>query len=40
MDMMLIDFLVRWTHILFGIAWIGLLYYLIQVALFVLLFGH
>jgi len=27
MDMMLIDFLVRWTHILFGITWIGLLYY-------------
>jgi len=27
MDMMLIDFLARWAHILFGITWIGLLYY-------------
>ena len=25
--MALIDFLFRWSHVLFGIAWIGLLYY-------------
>jgi uncharacterized membrane protein len=27
MDMALIDYLARWGHFLFGIAWIGLLYY-------------
>jgi len=27
MDQALIDFLARWGHILFGICWIGLLYY-------------
>ena len=27
MDMVVVDFLARWSHILFGIAWIGLLYY-------------
>jgi len=25
--MILIDFLVRWMHLLFGITWIGMLYY-------------
>lgn len=25
--MLLIDFLFRWAHVLFGVAWIGLLYY-------------
>ena len=25
--MLLIDFLLRWSHVLFGITWIGLLYY-------------
>lgn len=25
--MLLVDFLARWLHVLFGIAWIGLLYY-------------
>ncbi|MEM7291913.1 MAG: urate hydroxylase PuuD [Pseudomonadota bacterium] len=25
--MLLIDFLFRWSHVLFGVAWIGLLYY-------------
>ena len=25
--MILIDFLVRWAHVLFGITWVGLLYY-------------
>ena len=27
MDMIVVDFLARWSHILFGITWIGLLYY-------------
>jgi uncharacterized membrane protein len=27
MDMIFVDFLARWSHILFGITWIGLLYY-------------
>jgi uncharacterized membrane protein len=27
MDMALIDYLARWSHFLFGITWIGLLYY-------------
>jgi uncharacterized membrane protein len=27
MDLQLIDFLLRWGHLLFGITWIGLLYY-------------
>ncbi|MEM8765812.1 MAG: urate hydroxylase PuuD [Pseudomonadota bacterium] len=27
MDMQLIDYLARWSHFLFGITWIGLLYY-------------
>ena len=27
MDQALIDYLARWGHFLFGIAWIGLLYY-------------
>ena len=27
MDMVFVDFLARWSHILFGITWIGLLYY-------------
>ncbi len=27
MDQVLIDFLARWSHFLFGITWIGLLYY-------------
>ena len=27
MDMIVVDFLGRWSHILFGITWIGLLYY-------------
>ncbi len=27
MDMLLIDYLARWGHFLFGITWIGLLYY-------------
>jgi len=27
MDMIVVDFFARWSHILFGITWIGLLYY-------------
>ena len=27
MDMIVVDFLARWSHVLFGITWIGLLYY-------------
>ena len=27
MDMIVVDFLARWSHILFGITWVGLLYY-------------
>jgi len=27
MDQALLDFLARWSHILFGVCWIGLLYY-------------
>ena len=27
MDQVLIDYLARWAHFLFGITWIGLLYY-------------
>jgi uncharacterized membrane protein len=27
MDMLLVDYLARWSHYIFGITWIGLLYY-------------
>ena len=27
MDLVIADFIIRWSHLLFGIAWIGLLYY-------------
>ena len=27
MDLIIVDFIIRWSHLLFGIAWIGLLYY-------------
>jgi uncharacterized membrane protein len=27
MDLIIVDFIIRWSHLLFGITWIGLLYY-------------